>query len=186
MSELKRHCERWIKKSDGYDEGETVYVFDKFFTLFVTYNSIYFNATIYLISQGKIGKNRTGDKDSATKNMNDFIGTKELYNKLVSLESEVVKILDCIGSPFYISTERDNITPDVEEDERLVNNIKNKFNLSNVNEQRKFNISLLTLIYGVRCNMFHGKKRLSSLQDNILKPMNKILETIIKDGSSKL
>jgi len=182
MKELTSFCERWIAKSNGYNEENTEEVFDKFFSLFVTYNAIYFNATLYLIKHGRIGKKRTGDKVSATNNMSDFIGTNELYAKLISLKSDVEAIIaEVEDNRFYISTEKDNITPNKAEDLRLGEKIKNKFNLTNAKEKRKFNIALLTLIYGVRCNMFHGKKGIDPLQKDILNPMNNILKTIIDD-----
>jgi len=183
MKELEQHCQRWVDKSKKYDEEKTEEVFDKFFTLFVAYNSIYFNATMDLIKNGKIGKRRTGDKVSATKNMTDFIGTEKLYNTLIDLKVEVLKIIEEIEDKrFFVSTKEDNYTADHEEDTRLISEIKDNFELKNKAGKRKFNIALLTLIYGVRCNMFHGQKRISSPQKKILNPMNKILETIINNS----
>jgi len=182
MSNLKNLCTRWIEKSEKYDKENTEEVFDTFFSLFVPYNAIYFNATRYLIKGKKIGKNRTGDKISATKNMSDFIGTDELYATLISVKTDIEKVIDEVEKNiFYISTKKDNFTPDNDMDNQLLKDIKNKFTLTTKTEKRKFNISLLTLIYGVRCNMFHGKKVINPLQKGILIPMNNILKTIMNN-----
>ncbi len=179
-NELMIFCNRWLKKSDRYTNDTTEEVFDKFFSLFVPYNAIYFDVTLELIENGKIGKNRTGDRVSAVKNIPVYIGQDALSQKLLDMSDDINKIIELIKNrTFYISTKKDNITPDTDADKELINNIEIFLLECKKKDQKRFNESILILIYGMRYNMFNGKKDLQSKQIDLLVPMNNIILTII-------
>ncbi len=181
-NELITFSKRWLKKADKYTNDTTEEVFDKFFSLFVPYNAIYFDVTLELIENRKIGKNRTGDRVSAVKNIPVYIGQDVLSQKLLDMSDDINKIIDLIkNKTFYISTKKDNITPDTDADKELVDNIEIFLLECKKKDQKKFNESVLSLIYGARCNMFHGKKGFDPIQKELLAPMNNILEMIIKE-----
>jgi len=171
---------RWICKADGYTEETIEDVFDRFFSLFVAYNTLYSEITIML--EKKNMHKGTGDRVSATKNMPIYIGQAILFDKLKNLSDDIDKIVNLIkNGTFYISTTRNNITPDTVKDNKYMNNIENINSSQNLANKTKFNEAVLSLIYGVRCNIFHGKKDLQSKQIDLLVPMNNILEMIIKE-----
>ena len=179
--ELRVFCERWLKKADRYGES-TEDIFDKFFSLYVVYNAIYFDITIELINTKRIGKKRTGDRISATKNIPIYIEEGILSQKLYAMANDINVIINLIKNGiFYISTEKDNITPAPHIDQEQVKFIEIYLLTKKRSDMKKFNESVLSLIYGVRCNMFHGKKGFDPIQKELLIPMNNILEMIIKD-----
>ena len=125
---------------------------------------------------------RKGDKVSATENIGNFLGQEKLYSLLIKQERKINLILNLLEeNNFYCSTKKDNSTADFEEDQRLFTNIKNHFKEEEENEQKKFNESLLTLIYATRCNMFHGQKQPTQQLIEIFQGMNSILESIIRE-----
>ncbi len=178
-NELKSFCNRWLKKANKYSDNKTEDVFDKFFSLYIAYNTIYFEATIQLIENKQIGMNRTGDRVSATKNIPVYIGQDILSKKLLDMSDDINKIIDLIkNGTFYISTKKDNATPDTGMDKHLIGDIEIFLSKGKKKDQKKFNEAVLTFIYDVRCNMFHGKKGFDTIQKNLLKPVNKILTMI--------
>jgi hypothetical protein len=181
-NELIIFCNRWLEKASKYTNDTTEDVFDKFFSLFVPYNAIYFDVTLELIENGKIGKKRTGDRVSAVKNIPVYIGQDVLSQKLLDMSDDINKILDLIkNKTFHISTKKDNTTTNTDADKELVDNIEIFLLEHKKKDQQKFNEAVLSLIYGTRCNMFHGKKELFDKQIELLVPMNNILKVIIQD-----
>jgi len=179
--DLKYFCNRWIEKADNYTNDSTEDVFDRFFSLYVAYNAIYFEATIDLIENKQIGKKRTGDRVSAVRNIPVYIGQNILSKKLLDMSDDINKIINLIkNGTFYISTKKDNVTPDPDIDKNLIRDIEIFLSKSKKRDQQKFNEAVLTFMYDVRCNMFHGKKGFDSIQKQLLIPMNSILEMLIK------
>ncbi len=177
---IKQFCMRWSDKADKYTEKTTEDVFDRFFSLFVAYNTLYSEITIML--EKKNMHKGTGDRVSATQNVPKYIGQAILFDKLKNLSGDIDKIVNLIkNGTFYISTKRDNITPDTAKDNKYIDNIENINSAQNLANKTKFNEAVLSLIYGVRCNMFHGKKGFDPIQKELLIPMNNILEMLIKD-----
>ena len=177
--ELRGLCKRWLGKANKYGDA-TEDVFDKFFSLYVIYNAIYFEVTMELINSQKISNKRRGDRVSETKNIPEYIGQNNLSERLLSHTDDIKKIIDLIkNETFYISTKNDNVAPDYEKDQEFIDDIETFYALKNRTNQKRFNEALLSLIYGARCNMFHGKKDLQSKQIDLLVSMNSILLVII-------
>lgn len=180
-NELRTFCNRWLEKSDKYGES-TEDIFDKFFSLYVVYNAIYFEITIELINSRSIGKNQNWDKVSAVENIPIYVGQKKLSDTLFNMIKDINVMIGLIkDNTFYISTKNDNHTANHERDQEMIDNIETFCALQNKKNQKRFNEAVLELIYGARCNMFHGKKEFKDQQIDLLIPMNNILEMIIKD-----
>lgn len=178
-SDLIEFCKRWLRKAGTYG-GSTEDVFDEFFSLYVVYNAIYSRVTVVLIDKEKIQKNRTKDRISATKNVPVYIGQNILSEKLFEIKDDIVTIIQLIEQDrFYISTKANNITADEVKDKELIRDIKAFLANQNIENSKKFNEAVLSMIYGTRNNMFHGSKNFDHSQISILEPMNKILRTII-------
>ncbi len=181
-NDLKHFCNRWIQKADRYSNDTTEDVFDKFFSLYVAYNAIYSDVTLELIKAKKIGKKWTKDKVSATKNIPVYIGQDRLYTALQLMRSDIDAIVELINNgTFHISTKEDNITPNTEQDKKFLFNIESNNETKGAYGQKKYNEAVLSLIYGARCNMFHGSKSFEPIQETLLIPMNNILEMIMKE-----
>jgi len=192
-SGTKELVKRWLSKAESYANEELTSLngrlsfsrggkledsFDKFFSLYVAYNALYFEGTRFLISQN-IPIEGKGDKASATKNIPIYVGQKELYEELIKYKSDI-EVIIASTDKFYFATQRDNITPDFDKDNELISKIENSFNLTEIEKQKEFNIALLELIYYVRCNMFHGKKEFDEVQKDFLDSINNVLEMIVR------
>ncbi len=179
-NELITFCNRWLEKADKYTNDTTEEVFDKFFSLYVVYNAIYTEATSEL--KEKNSKVSTRDRQSATENIPVYIGQDKLFNALQIMKPDIDKIVELIGnSTFHISINRKDFTADTEEDNKNLSAIKNNTVTTSKTGQKKHNEAVLSLIYGTRCNMFHGSKSFEPIQEPLLIPMNNILEMIIKE-----
>ncbi len=177
--ELIRFCNRWLEKAEKYGES-TEDVFDKFFSLFVVYNAIYFEVTQQLRSTNKSISCKDGD--SAIQNIPLYIGQDILSEKLFTMLDDINQIIGLIkDNTFHIFTKYCSNTPNHNKDALLISNIEIYLINRNQENQEKFNEAILSLIYGARCNMFHGNKKLQFQQIDLLVPMNNILEMIIKD-----
>ncbi len=180
-NELIIFCNRWLEKADKYSDDSTDEVYDKFFSLYVVYNAIYFESTLEL--QKKDKKISTRDRNSAIINIPKYIGQDILYDKLIRIQTEINQIIELINNNvFHLSINKnDHKMPNYEEDRKLIENIQKNTLARNKKDKQKYNEAVLTLIYETRCNMFHGQKAFEDNQMALLTPMNNILEVIIKD-----
>lgn len=170
-AEIKVMYNRWIDKASDYDEMNLSDSFDKFFTLFVAYNILYTETTKILVSEGKAKLNSFGgvpDSEGATKNIVKYLDSNFLSRKLLE-DSQIIKAIadlnSVIPSKFYIK--------DTEWDRKRMDAI-------NSNQYNRVAKAILELIYGVRCNMFHGAKEFTQMQKEILNPCIVILEKVNK------
>jgi hypothetical protein len=189
-------CERWLRKfKKNYNPDKSIDIlFDRFFTLFVSYNALY--CAINLFTKATNKQNNI----SATQNVPEYLGHSNLAKTLLcdeEIKQGIEQIINLIDKEiFYIHSKKDdpknsqyNI-PDLEEDKKHINNIKKalveNYDVLDKSILKEFTQSLLTLIYKTRCNMFHGSKQIDNLQRNLLIPMNAILVKIIELGLDKL
>lgn len=149
-------AKRWITKANQNSIETLNPQIDKFFSLYVSYNIIY-----SLISDKK-----NGDKCSAVNVIALYMQKKNI--NFANSKSDIIETIKPIQkddngiSIFHIySNSADN---------KLISNIVNNINIEE---------SVLNLLYGIRCNMFHGKKELSNEQLSLLIPANKILENLV-------
>ncbi len=163
----KNTYERWMVKASSYKEKDLNSYFDKYFSLFVAYNILYNQISEKLFIQKKIKKDRYGrfsDKASATKYITLFIDKSILKDTLCV--NSITEIFNLIPAYFNI-TNNDN---------------KLKSNWETKNDVQ----SILEILYGIRCNMFHGSKDFKDDQIKLLIPAIKLLEELNKTLYNKL
>jgi len=186
--------QRWRQKAQTYelcaqadsqpiDLGGTEQCIDKFFTLFVVYNTLYSKVALTLQKEAlQAGKDeykwvdgRFPDDHAATDYINAFLGSTSLINALEASDSTKGAINDLIVVLGQFNIALDPLTgfPNKERDEEFLNNLRggNDFNRA---------MAILRIIYNVRCNMFHGRKDLHSVQGRLLIPLIVLLEKIIE------
>jgi hypothetical protein len=149
-------AKRWIEKANKNPTKGLNYQIDKFFSLYVAYNIIY----------SLISHEENWDRCSAVSVIACYIKT----NKIIVFSSSKSEIEDMIKpirnhEIFHIYENDKN-----HDDSKLISNIDNNLDIEE---------SVLNLLYGIRCNMFHGKKELSNEQLSLLIPANKILENLV-------
>jgi len=150
-------AKRWLGKAGKYtDESNVEQMMDRFFSLYVAYNAIY-------------------EKDKKDRNRAvNFISKYLTDNKLTCIidsSKEYQQIIEKIkDNTFHIYGEASS--KNHEKDSVIISQIENGGNT---------NQSVLNLIYGIRCNMFHGEKQIIAEQLDLLIPANKILEKLVNE-----
>jgi len=175
--EVKKIYLRWIKKADEFKENSLSRYFDEFFTLFVAYNMLYSNATKLLVAQGQAKLNRFGgvpDADGATKNVVKYLNADILTPALLN-EDEVKSSIDSLirelETRFYVRGEN--------WDRKKIEDLRSGAN-------NRVGKAALELVYGIRCNMFHGGKNYEEIQRAVLIPCIVILRKVNNLLFSKL
>ena len=173
-------CEGWLTKATTCDNTTINGVFDRYFTLFVTYNALYNHVTRVLVENGSLRKRKYRDKESATDNVVKFLGSGPLYATIQTNIDHVNSITSRLNhNGFYLHSKQDDDSPDYERDRIL------KYSICSTNPKESSKATL-TLLYQLRCNLFHGEKVYHMNQINILGPANSILHPIIYAILSKL
>jgi hypothetical protein len=152
--------ERWREKAQGYlfDENPANY-FDRFFTEFILYNCLY--NEINRICCLRLD----GDKNKAVAAAKAFLTSEAILAEqmVTSGRDEILNLIQL--KEFYIWKEQTDYQCEP---------VK-KLRSPNPNEQID---GLLEIIYGVRCNLFHGEKEFLGNQKRILKPCICVIEKL--------
>jgi hypothetical protein len=191
-SNLKSLYNRWLDKANQYDIKKTDEVIDKFFSLYVVYNALYTEATIYLhrkaVKEGKdeykLNDGNFPDKNAATKYVLDLLKSRSLIESLERTEYtreaiNELKILFSKQHHFLIHLDPVSGEAQDHKDAELIKHL----NSQSADERAK---AILQLIYQVRCNMFHGRKSITTVQKQLLIPLTIILKKIIDKLYQKL
>lgn len=153
--QLVEFNDRWSTKISEYKEDNLADIFDKFFSLFVIYNRIY-NVVGFINKKPK-----TRDKYAATNCISHYF--KADANRIMrELSVEKNQFIDIIQhEKFYIDTYYGKGQP--KEDQKLLDELNSN------NEQTQL-LSILKILYFLRCNLFHGEKGFNENQKEILIP----------------
>jgi len=176
---LERFVNQWLEKADRYSGDELFSVFDKFFTLYVVFNKLYAAAYHFsnsqMASQGKVRK-LYGDRRAATAGVVQFltpdtmnarfISNKEAQNAIQEL-SAIIRLQE-----FHFSLDAASGMWKSEQDVKLADDL-------NSNDVDKRINAIVTILYHVRCNLFHGRKQFVEEQKRILRPSNVLLRELI-------
>jgi hypothetical protein len=198
---FQEFANRWIAKSSRY-RGQTLSnSFDKFFTLFVVYNRAYDEAARFVLvthpqvfyrkgfslSSGRVGANSTqkklyvsrlGDRVKATDGVAAFCG-KSLQSEVFTNDVivQALKELESLvlDRRFYFFFDRDTGIPNPELDLKALRGMR-----------RGIVIDTLEVIYQIRCNLFHGQKEFEQEQLAVLRPVNDILDAVVRHVVQKV
>jgi len=150
---------RWLDKLNQYAENSLNRYYDEFFTVFVGYNILYVEASKILVSQGQAKLNKYGginDSEGATTNIIKFLTADYLTSELLKateVERNIDQLVTQLNGGFYVRNH--------EWDKKRIDGVASKTG----NRTGK---AVLELIYGIRCNMFHGGKNFEADQKHIL------------------
>jgi hypothetical protein len=169
--EINQFVNNWMERANEYGDDE-IHCYDKFFTLFLVFNRLYVEAALELNRQGISVYDRRGylgDQQCATKHTLAFIGQDRfdaLFESYLSLYVEQVAVL-IENQVFFINLKPPEGLRQPTQDRKLVNGLRS------VGKKRA--LAVLTMIYKIRCNLFHGHKSFDPIQANLLNPINKVL-----------
>lgn len=175
--EFREFYSRWKEKARAY-QSDLRGSFDRFFTLYVLFNRLYTEVTFRLGQRGIVkitNWNRFPDAEAAQEYVVQYVGAATLITGL-SGDSErsaldSIRNQVCSGT-FWVKLDMLTGSPQPDLDRDLCQRLSD----SNSNTQA---VAVLETLYAIRCNMFHGRKGFHSVQQQLLEPLNIILERII-------
>ena len=173
---------RWIAKGDRCNRATVDAAFDRFFSYFVAYNALYFIAAAKARSNSEDAKARQGgDMSASTKGVPNYLGADRLWAKLEETCKPSIEALreGLLNSRFSVSTDRTTGEVDPEHDKELASKIANA-------DPAIRCTALLTVIYYVRCNMFHSGKLPTHIQKEPLDHVSLVLRQTATYLSSRL
>lgn len=194
----QRFYERWLEKAkDHRDNSQTDYsAFDRFISLYIVYNFLYVEVYQYLQEKDKPGittgnkkgskENNisSGEKGSATTNITLFFGgAEDFMSEFSPSQRDALEELRSFIKPddsfkFIIYFDKKG-EPQPDKDKKLSKKLKS----SGVGQ---ISDAILEMIYEVRCNLFHGRKCIDSVQEDLLNPLSNILEELVQKIYDKL
>ena len=168
-------CRRWLEKAAQYDDSTLEGAFDKFFSLFVAFNRLYSYVNRHAAQPAK------EDRGQAITVFSKALGARRLLDALTSGNgaADIHVLRDLIGpcGEFFLISESGRGSSDTIENWRLFENLNSTSRCEQVN-------AVLTYLYLVRCNMFHGAKDFEHRQLKIIRPSVRVLERVIRAGLS--
>lgn len=179
--QLNMFCANWIEKANQYSHRQLSDYFDKFISLYIVFNALYMEIMNEFALEGHPVTKDFRDKKAATDYVIQYLKSKYYINLLINdqdSQNHWQAICDIITSNKF-NIILDWGIPQNHLDIELLNDL-----LSNsVNKKAK---AILSILYYVRCNMFHGHKNFEQRQIELLVPLNYFLEKTIQILMGKL
>jgi hypothetical protein len=186
--DIKKHqliefYQRWRSKSRDYKGDNLVDYFDKFFTLYVIFNRIYsvsiavlhetgqLNELVELGKIEKLKKNRLVDEHVAATTCIAYFLKEDLAAVLTENKSEIEEF-DLLIDQHIFNIDLFYGKPQREKDLELLDGLRSKNEFTKV-------VSLLRILYNIRCNVFHAEKGYNNEQKFVLGPCNNVLERLV-------
>jgi len=161
--DLKKFYDRWMHKTNEYDTQELSDCFDKFVSLYISYNALYGNIAR---ENGHLNRNgRPNDYEMATSTIKRYFPFRDFCNNK-NVSSAIEKLCKIVEKGnFYIRH------PVV--DRELIRK-------SRSTDHKEKTKGILEFVYFIRCNLFHGEKSFTKRQKQVLLPCITILEELNK------
>ena len=178
-AEFDAFYQNWLQKADSYHSDNLKDCFDKFITLYIVFNFLYMEIWNIRYNSGTVKRKNFYDKKAATSHVVDYIGACSLINQLLADDNckNNLTSLPTIVSKFHIVLNWGK--PLLFKDVDLWESLSEKNN-------SKQAISILTLFYHIRCNLFHGHKDYEEIQRELLDPINILLRKTVEIVYNKL
>lgn len=179
--EFNEFYRNWRAKADEYQGNDIRSAFDRFFTLFVTYNRLYAEATFELARQPGSGvtldpKRSFPDGKAARLYVGKYLGREHLIDVLEG-DQRCAEAIQAIATfleqgRFFIKLHMIHGTRQPDKDRELLN----KFRSRSKSQRAE---AVLDFLYSVRINLFHGHKAFRPVQMGVMRPANVLLTRIV-------
>jgi len=178
----KNFIDRWLIKSEQYDQEKLEDCFDCFFTLFVVFNRLYNDVKELISVRGETVKMINDEHFKSEFNKNNNIGDQKASTVCVAYflknnAEEVIKDNQANIKSFLELLPQFNIhlkngEPQKDKDDILIQSLTAK-------ENEVVLLAILKTLYQIRCNTFHGEKQMIPRQMKLLTTSNNTLRNII-------
>lgn len=156
--------EKWTNNLDETQTGGTEAVFNRFIYQLIAFNFLYRKVSPL--------SSNVRDRQAAVKEVYEFFGKKGCTQFVQQIDpSDLREIIRIIREKeFYISFDIKG-----RYQRRQDRAILEKLDSKDSSEKCE---GILTVIYKVRCNLFHGNKLFDPRQSRLLEPLNRILKVL--------
>jgi hypothetical protein len=170
--EARKLARSWIARAEKCKPKTLHGAFDRFLNLFVAYNALYQQAADALLASGAANEDDVIDSRAATVIVVRILGPDKLDKHLRQECGKDLQQLsiDLLNGKFCITVNRRTGEPDLEQDRILAQELQSS-------DSARYCSSVLTAIYRVRCNMFHGRKLPTHIQIEPLRVLSAALHT---------
>jgi hypothetical protein len=179
--QLEQFYNNWLGKADSYSNNTLADQFDKFISLYVVFNALYIEVIDALKQSGESLPKDYKDKKAATDYVAQFLKSKFYVQTLLADETSrasLEQIIDIIeNNRFHIILELG--VPLRHLDLELLS-----FLQSNSSQEKAK--AILSMLYHIRCNIFHGQKGFEERQREILEPATHLLRRTVEITFQKL
>jgi len=208
QSDIEEFYRKWIQQVSTLTfQDDSTYSFDKFIYLYIIYNALYCRATTCL-KYHEITQNKNKERDYNDGRISKYQPIKTSFDpdEKVQAVNNVIKFFDGEKKPYgenliNFLQKRNAVNIEAIKDfdhgfsiyslrkyglkTAKKNDLKLKEKL--VSQCTKEQIEgVLELIYHVRCNLFHGEKTFNPRQENFLRPIVEILQSIVEELYARL
>ena len=180
QSEIRDFYEEWMRKVSTLTSHDgSRYSFEKFIYLYIIYNALYCRATTCLKYKGITFA--SSEKEQAVDNVIKFFDGnsqqcgENLIDFLQRRNDVDVEAIKDFNHGFDIYSLRRYSSEEAQKNDF---ELRDKLLSSSTKKQAE---GVLELIYRVRCNLFHGEKRFNPRQEDFLRPIVEILQSIVKE-----
>jgi hypothetical protein len=162
----KDFAKSWYNKGKEITSDGIKSYLDKFISFYICYNSLYAKYAFHKTQKD------VGDEVAAISYVIQFITVPKFLKEIEKLELDLATLKSLIENEnyfiFFLADKPDKVK--LAEFKKMLNS---------QNSQERAN-AILTIIYKIRCNIFHGRKDIAQDQVNLLKPAISILDKTIE------
>lgn len=170
----------WTLKGTQIVGDDLSHVYDKYITLFITFNNLYNQVPQKLLDRGMSMPAKIYDHKAATNYVVKYLGATNILNEFASNDNDkdIALLVDIIDQElFYIKLNYGQRQR--QEDLEILANLRSTNSVDKAT-------AILQVAYYVRCNMFHGHKDFIGYQTLLLEPLINIMATINKNLFTEL
>ncbi|MGV0827764.1 hypothetical protein ACTS9C_02565 [Empedobacter brevis] len=162
----------WTQKANQIIDNNLSNVYDKYITLFITFNNLYNQIPQELVKRDVVMPAKIYDKKAATDYVVTYLGATNILNEFSNSDNDkdITSLIDIIDQElFYIKLKHGQRQR--QEDLKILANLRSHNNVDKAT-------AILQVAYYVRCNMFHGHKGFVEYQRLLVEPLINIMTTV--------
>jgi hypothetical protein len=177
-TDSQEYIERWNIKVALIVGNGLAEVFEKFSSLYKIFGRLFNDVSEELVSLGTISK-KGGDQKSATENVIQYLSADEIINafQVAGNNSNIMALIGVLPHFNIKFTNSGQHEPQV--DAQLLHGLQSTNNYTKA-------LSILLIIYFVRCNYEHSRKSFDEDQRFLLEPLINLLQTLNHQLLSRL
>jgi hypothetical protein len=162
----------WTQKANQIVGDNLSHVYDKYITLFITFNNLYNQIPQELINRGVAMPAKINDNKAATDYVVKYLGATNILTEFSNNnnDNDINSLINIIDQQlFYIKLNHGQRQRN--EDLKILANLRSTNSVDKAT-------AVLQVAYYVRCNMFHGHKEFIEYQRLLIEPLINIMSTV--------